>query len=769
MNKQQKIFVNTSFDLDIVKVILRRNWYWCILICGLLFGAAFTYLRYTKPVFESSILIQLNDENQGRDVLNFNNLREENSIAKEIELLRSQLLFKEAVKDLPLRVSNFAKGDFLTDNRYKQGTFRIQPLLLKDSILSHTPIYLTSKNKKVQLNFTKQGKSYHFEVAPNTVLKTSFFDVKLIISNFDQFRKDAKTNKLFFKFNDSRQLTNTLISKLKVRAVDQNARTVEISYRSYSAPLAKDIVTSVADNFFKFDEDRKKQSAKNVLNFITFQLDSLKLELKKSKDSIIMFQRRENIPSPDQYGQSLSKKMNHLRNEERNALEDLRVLNIIDSKLKNAPNSLDVYRVIPSIIGQSYGSSLNSEIKELYELIESKESLLYQVTPENTDVKVLERKIKMRKENIGKVIFSLQDGLKNKVKLSQIQISKVEEDYFQLPEKQMELSRLQNIQDLNKKYFTLLTEKKVMYSISNAGYTSKNKILNSAMLPVSPISPKKTMVYSAFLFLSITLSFAFLLLRYITYNKVSQIEDLQNLIPSNVGMLGAIPMNKPQMVHSVLLVHTHPKSLISESFRILRTNLSFVKKDLKTIAVTSTVSNEGKTFIALNTAGIMAMSGKKVLIVDLDMRKPKMHLGFDGENKSGMSHLLAQQCELEDVIHHSSQNGLDFISAGPIPPNPSELMLSDHFENVLEAAKQHYDVVIFDTPPVGIVSDGVQLLSKVDVPIYVFRANYSKRHYVDKLRSISEIKEIKNISVALNGVTQSKNSYGYGDTSYYTE
>ena len=159
MNKQQKIFVNTSFDLDIVKVILRRNWYWCILICGLLFGAAFTYLRYTKPVFESSILIQLNDENQGRDVLNFNNLREENSIAKEIELLRSQLLFKEAVKDLPLRVSNFAKGDFLTDNRYKQGTFRIQPLLLKDSILSHTPIYLTSKNKKVQLNF-KIGRAH---------------------------------------------------------------------------------------------------------------------------------------------------------------------------------------------------------------------------------------------------------------------------------------------------------------------------------------------------------------------------------------------------------------------------------------------------------------------------------------------------------------------------------------------------------------------------------------------------------------------------------
>src|SRR5690606_12490054 len=128
--------------------------------------------------------------------------------------------------------------------------------------------------------------------------------------------------------------------------------------------------------------------------------------------------------------------------------------------------------------------------------------------------------------------------------------------------------------------------------------------------------------------------------------------------------------------------------------------------------------------------GIIAMSNKKVLVVDLDMRKPKIHLGFNMDNSKGMSNLLAGHCSIDEVIQEVGLDGLAFISAGPIPPNPSELMLNDSFDEIVEKLKQRFDVIIFDNPPVGLVSDGVQLLSKVDVPIYVFRANYSKRNYV---------------------------------------
>src|SRR5690554_7293899 len=234
-------------------------------------------------------------------------------------------------------------------------------------------------------------------------------------------------------------------------------------------------------------------------------------------------------------------------------------------------------------------------------------------------------------------------------------------------------------------------------------------------------------------------------------------------------MLGTIPVRKVKMLNSAIVVYDYPKSAISESFRTLRTNLSFVKKDLKTIAVTSTISGEGKTFLVLNLAGIIAMSGKSVLVVDLDMRKPKVHLGFNKHNEKGMSNLLAKHCEIEEVVQKTSLEGLEFISAGPVPPNPSELILSKTFEDVVEKLKERFDIIIFDNPPVGLVSDGVQLLSKVDVPIYVFRANYSKRRFVEKLKEVSVIDDIKNINVVLNGVDIKRSTYGGNYGGYYSE
>ena len=160
---QKKIFVNTSFDIEVLKLVIRRNWYWCLLIFVLLSVTSFLYLRYTKPVFESRMLIQINSENQGADILDFKDIRQESSIAKEIELLRSQLLFQKAISDLPLQVSQFAKGEFLTEKRYKQGNFEIKPLILKDSSLCDIPLYLSVDGDKVVIDFTHKSIKYQFK------------------------------------------------------------------------------------------------------------------------------------------------------------------------------------------------------------------------------------------------------------------------------------------------------------------------------------------------------------------------------------------------------------------------------------------------------------------------------------------------------------------------------------------------------------------------------------------------------------------------------
>ncbi len=193
--------------------------------------------------------------------------------------------------------------------------------------------------------------------------------------------------------------------------------------------------------------------------------------------------------------------------------------------------------------------------------------------------------------------------------------------------------------------------------------------------------------------------------RYLIYNEINALEEVGQY--TDAALLGIIPKYKREIPISQLLVDKNPKSVISEAFRSVRTNLQFISsaEGAKIIAVTSTISGEGKTFNAINLAGVIAFSGLRVVILDLDMRKPKIHLGFNVENNHGISTLLIGRDTPEKCILKSSLANLDFITAGPIPPNPAELIINPKMDALLEHLKALYDVIIIDLPPVGIVSD----------------------------------------------------------------
>ncbi|PHR48826.1 MAG: hypothetical protein COA32_05005 [Fluviicola sp.] len=765
--RNNSIYVNTNFDTDILRIVIRKNWIWLMLIATILLSSAFLYLRYTKPVYESKMLIQISNEDQGADVLDFKNIKEDASISREIELLRSEYLFEKALDRLDLQVSLFAEGDVLTEKRYKQSTFYIKQSHIKDSSVFHIPIYIKPKAQGlVELSMQRHGERLKWDIESNKLLATPYFDLEIEIPNWESFVTDAETNVLYFHFNSEDNLASKYLSGLAVSPVDIQAKTIEISYRNTNANLAQDITKAIGDAFFEYDERYTKESAENILSFISLQLDSLRKELSASKDSIMYFQRKENLPDPENLGESIATKLEKYRFDKFELQDELNTLEMISLKLKQSPESLDVYKLIPELIGKSFEGSLNLQVKELHELLETKEDLLYKVTPENDMIKKIETRVDNRIQNINKIIIVLKDRLKEKIKVVNTEIAKLENSYYELPEKEMELSRLKNIQNLNEKYYTLLTEKQVLYSISNAGYASSNKILNNASISNTPISPQKSLIYGAAIFMSLAIGIVLLFFRYVTFNEINQLPELQKLLPPRVSLLGAIPLVKQKMEHSKLIVNGAPKSMLSEAFRTVRTNLSFVKNNPRTIAITSSISGEGKTFVALNLAGILAMTGKKVVVLDLDMRKPKIHLGLDAENDCGMSSILSGQKKVDDCLKKSCIEELDFITAGPIPPNPSELILSNKFKEVLTELKEEYDIVLIDNPPIGIVSDGVNVLAMVDLPIYVFKANYSKRYFVNKLKEITELDEIKKLSVILNSVKMSKSKYGYG---YYEE
>lgn len=180
------------------------------------------------------------------------------------------------------------------------------------------------------------------------------------------------------------------------------------------------------------------------------------------------------------------------------------------------------------------------------------------------------------------------------------------------------------------------------------------------------------------------------------------------------------------------------------------------------MAATSTVSGEGKTFIAINLGGIIAYGGKKVIILDLDMRKPKIHKGFGVENHKGMSTLLIDKDEVDNCIHHSKQENLDFITAGPVPPNPSELIINGRLDEIINYLKESYDLIICDTPPVGLVTDGIEMIKKADYPIYIFRSEYSKKHFIHSIDRLIQDNHITKLSVVLNAVDTKSRSIGFG-------
>ena len=255
-----------------------------------------------------------------------------------------------------------------------------------------------------------------------------------------------------------------------------------------------------------------------------------------------------------------------------------------------------------------------------------------------------------------------------------------------------------------------------------------------------------------------------MLIRYLRFNEIQSPDELKKILPQRAGFLGIIPQIETDSKNSTLIVHNQPKSALAESCRHIRSNMQFILKEGESnvVAVSSSISGEGKTFVALNLAGIFALSGKKVLVLDLDLRKPKVHFGFNTENTTGMSAVFAKKANWKDCVKKSAIEGLDFITAGAIPPNPSELIIRGGLDELLEQFKKEYDLVLIDNPPVGIVSDGVLIMSKADCPIYVFRSNYSKRMFSARVAELFESNMVSKLSVILNSVELKRQGYGYG-------
>jgi len=560
---------NTETDPTLFFYLLRKNLQWIGLVIFICIISAYLLLRYTVPVYQSSLTFQVGSINTANQVLEVDNFYEKSDLEKDVEILKSKLLFKRAISHLPLDVTYFNKGKILNFELYKSSPIKVIYQIKDSSILGEKFYVKLLDNKTFELSENNDlvGK---FKIGEKISTKKYDLTIFLVNSNFrDKNILNFNDDGLFFVINSLDNLTNSYVGNLSVIPLNVSAKTISISFQCGNAVKAKDIVSTIAEEYINYDIEERSKSSKKVLEFIDNQLQKYYNKLKLSESKIEDFQKSTNYKGTELSNVYLDRS-SKLEDDivdidlQRNVL--LEIQSAINKDFKNK----DIYQLLPILAGTDYGSDISSLVSDLKELLVKKENLLFEVTDGSEAIKSIDHKINVQKNILFQSINSLISKFNNRKKESLIKVHEIESKYLNVPAKELEYARLQRVLSIDEKFFTMLMEKRTEYSISEAGFVSQHKILDKALIPFSPVSPNKRLFYFMGILIGFTLSLMMLIIKYILKNTITSAEEILKHCYSSVGILGIVPRYRYDIPVSQLVVNKNPKSIIAESFRSIK-------------------------------------------------------------------------------------------------------------------------------------------------------------------------------------------------------
>ena len=768
MKKKDKIpTLNQDFELETFITVLRKNFIFVIIFFALAICGGYIYFRYTQPIYSSSSVIHIKKENKADEFLGINN---EVKMEPTIEIMRSEEFLKTVVKNMPLSISFFTEGAFLVNENY--GTIPINiEFDITGSNIYDTPIYYerNSDNKSYDISIGKNGATHNIPYdQPTTLPEGITITMSAPTSSYNE--KSSLKDKYYFTINSERATIKGISRGLNINALNNDAGTIQITFDCFNANKSADIANAIAEQYIEFDIMKSRESSLSTIAYIEEQMDNLADELSTIETQLQRFRIANGITNEDAklHKNSLAEaKMSNIEQRIAELEFEIETLDEVQNELKTNPD-LNVYEMMAMMSGQSSNAFISSMLQSLQDLIAKRETMLFEVTESSHKIVVIDKQIESKKESIIDFIGSSKARLEKQKSEYKNKMKDIRNGIFENSDyDELEYSKLQRIYSINEAYYSQLLKTKTDIMISQSGYVSTNLVLEKASAPGSPVSPilSKTMTMS--ILLALVLSILFLLARYLFYNKILSSSDISKY--TEIPVIGEVAASKHKLDLSKAVVHKNARSHITENFRKIRTNLDYypLESNCRVIITTSTVPGEGKTFIAMNTADIYAMSGKKVLIVDFDLRKPRLDQCFELDNDNGTSTILTNRKDWHECLHKNVIENLDVITSGPITPIAAELLTGKKLESFMSEIRNEYDIVILDTPPLGIIHDAITISRYADNIFYVMRHGVSVKGYIEYINTLKEEHGIKNISIVLNGMPTGKHSsYGYGRYGY---
>lgn len=753
--------LNEEFDPKLFRFIVLRKLLLIIIIYAIFLFAGFIILRYTQPVFESKTIIQIDTKSKTQELLNIEKFTSE-QLSQKLELLRSRVFIERVLSKLPLSVKYFSEGKFLNHELYTSTPFTVS-YVIYNPVIYNNPVKLSYINDSLlKINYSYHGSSGEVKREANIIpgKLTKFEEFELVVhlkENGDPTHNTFRRQKSYlFEILQTDKLYETYAPKIILTVLSDAAQTIQISVRDKNPARAADIANEMASEFQIFDIERRSLSANNILEYIDFQLQNVFEDLLMYEDSIATYKRRYNVDNNDEVRrQNYLSQLNSVETElVKTQMESAMLKNVLDElNAKETPNALVLITILS---GSMYQSFLQSDIDKLGELVKRKEQMLLQYPESSSFVQSVNQQIEMQKNLTLNKAMNVKNNTDLKVKeLTRRYNSQYSQIFGSEYESHFNLKRFERSFTVTEGFYNQLIEKKTEFSILMAGYVPENTILERANRNGEKVYPSRKKVLLTVFLLSSFISFLIVALKYFRFDALVSVSEISKY--TSVPILGVLPKYASEIPMNKFIVEKYPRSFLAESLRAVRSNLQFINNSPgpKVISITSTISGEGKTFLAVNLAGVLAVSGKKVIIIDSDMRKPTVHTFFKLKNSIGLSSLLSGQNVVEDAIQDIDKFGIKFITAGPIPSNPAELLSDERFFNLIDKLKDEFDFVIVDNPPIGLVSDAMKSLQFADYPVFVLKANFSKRSFLPLTEKMLNIYNIKAISIIFNAYDKS--------------
>ncbi len=670
-------------------------------------------------------------------------------------LYKDKYYLRDVYGQIPFKVEIDRTKEQLLHNLFKVELLSEDEYRLSVIIEDETSKLINyDSNLITQLDIPDQlfSKKYKFEEQVN--LGYANFKLKKINNLLP-----IKSKEFYFKFNvfdevvlRYRDITTTIDTK--------SPSIIELGLEGTNKHRIVSFLNETVNTLIKTQLERKNQFATNTINFIDSTLKSMEKELKENEDEVKNFSRNKNIFQLENGGQQLSSKLLEYDVQKDIVLRKIAYYN----SLKNYLTKIVDYSKLPapSVAGID-DANIVMNVSKLINLSAERASKPY--TVKNSKIfNDVDNEISALKNVILENIVSAKMSLEIDLNLINKKIYEAEALISKLPEDQQEHIKVMRKYDLNNEIFTSFLAKRNEANIVKAANLADIHYIDPAKdIGKGQIGPNTKVNYVIAFLLGLILPLIAIFTIFFLENTILNVDDISRLTTLPVIGIVGVKQNR-----SNLTVFEKPKSTLAESFRAIRSSLQFMYKKsniegAKTLMLTSSISGEGKTFCSINIATVFAMSDKKTVIVGLDLRKPKIFDDFKIKNDIGVVNYLVGQKKLDEVVQNTHIPYLDVITSGPIPPNPSELIIGDTMNEFMRILKERYDYIILDTPPIGLVADAIELAPHVDATLYIMRQNYTKKDMVSLLNNRHQREEIKNVSIVFNGFeNRAKYGTGYG-------